>query len=60
MIDPEKVRAILSAPRKEYELFETAHQKRMQRLDKQYQKLLKEYKHLSSMIHGTTVKMTLV
>lgn len=58
MLTYEELRRINAERKKDYEDFKAKHNKRMAKLEKKEQELIKEYERLRNLIFGVTVKMT--
>ena len=58
MLSYEELRSITNERKKDYEDFKAKHNKRMAKLEKKEQELIKEYERLRNLVFGVTVKMT--
>ncbi|WP_419545765.1 hypothetical protein [Odoribacter laneus] len=58
MLTYEELRRINAERKKDYEDFKAKHNKRMAKLEKKEQELIKEYERLRNLVFGVTVKMT--
>ena len=54
----EELRQTNAERKKDYEDFKAKHNKRMAKLEKKEQELIKEYERLRNLVFGVTVKMT--